>query len=160
MRERVSLALKRAGATYKYDLSLPTETMYDAVEALRARVRAKRKEGTDECFDYGSVSVMGYGHLGDGNLHLNVSSPGGYHAGLLSLVEPFVYEWTAAAKGHRVSAEHGVGAMPGPTLVLKPSEAIEIMRGVKAMLDPKGILNPYKVLPARKTTPDHPRARL
>ena len=160
LRERVSLALKRAGATYKYDLSLPTETMYDAVDAARARVRAKRKEGSDECFDYGSVSVMGYGHLGDGNLHLNVSSPGGYHAGLLSLVEPFVYEWTAAAKGS-VSAEHGVGAMKRDQLSYsKPSEAIEIMRGVKAMLDPKGILNPYKVLPARKTTPDHPRARL
>ena len=149
LRERVSLALKRAGATYKYDLSLPTETMYDAVEALRARVRAKRKEGSDECFDYGSVSVMGYGHLGDGNLHLNVSSPGGYHAGLLSLVEPFVYEWTAAAKGS-VSAEHGVGAMkPEQLAYSKPGAAIEIMRGVKAMLDPKGILNPYKVLPKK-----------
>ena len=168
LRERISLALKRAGATYKYDLSLPTETMYDVVEALRARVlRAKRKEESDEkktdssaFFDYDTVSVMGYGHLGDGNLHLNVSSPGGYHAGLLSLVEPFVYEWTAAAKGS-VSAEHGVGAMKRDQLSYsKPSEAIEIMRGVKAMLDPKGILNPYKVLPARKTTPDHPRARL
>ena len=169
LRERISLALKRAGATYKYDLSLPTETMYDVVEALRARVlRAKRKEESDEkktdssaFFDYDTVSVMGYGHLGDGNLHLNVSSPGGYHAGLLSLVEPFVYEWTAAAKGS-VSAEHGVGAMKRDQLEYsKPSEAIEIMRGVKAMLDPKGILNPYKVLPARNTTPDHqPRARL
>ena len=169
LRERISLALKRAGATYKYDLSLPTETMYDVVEALRARVlRAKRKEESDEkktdssaFFDYDTVSVMGYGHLGDGNLHLNVSSPGGYHAGLLSLVEPFVYEWTAAAKGS-VSAEHGVGAMKRDQLEYsKPSEAIEIMRGVKAMLDPKGILNPYKMLPARNTTPDHqPRARL
>jgi D-2-hydroxyglutarate dehydrogenase len=172
LRERVSLALKRAGATYKYDLSLPTETMYDLVEALRARVRdvaAARNEGSDgnekkkdprAFFDYGSVSVMGYGHLGDGNLHLNVSSPGGYHAELLSLIEPFVYEWTAAAKGS-VSAEHGVGAMKRDQLAYsKPSEAMEIMRGVKAMLDPKGILNPYKVLPARKTTPDHPRARL
>ena len=169
LRERISLALKRAGATYKYDLSLPTETMYDVVEALRARVlRAKRKEESDEkktdssaFFDYDTVSVMGYGHLGDGNLHLNVSSPGGYHAALLSLVEPFVYEWTAAAKGS-VSAEHGVGAMKRDQLEYsKPSEAIEIMRGVKAMLDPKGILNPYKVLPARNTTPDHqPRARL
>ena len=173
LRERVSLALKRAGATYKYDLSLPTETMYDLVEALRARVRdvaAARNEGSDgnekkkdprAFFDYGSVSVMGYGHLGDGNLHLNVSSPGGYHAALLSLVEPFVYEWTAAAKGS-VSAEHGVGAMKRDQLEYsKPSEAIEIMRGVKAMLDPKGILNPYKMLPARNTTPDHhPRARL
>ena len=169
LRERISLALKRAGATYKYDLSLPTETMYDVVEALRARVlRAKRKEESDEkktdssaFFDYDTVSVMGYGHLGDGNLHLNVSSPGGYHAALLSLVEPFVYEWTAAAKGS-VSAEHGVGAMKRDQLEYsKPSEAIEIMRGVKAMLDPKGILNPYKMLPARNTTPDHhPRARL
>ena len=163
LRERVSLALKHAGATYKYDLSLPTESMYDLVDALRARVARRVTEGDVEetnsekkRFDFSSVSVMGYGHLGDGNLHLNVSSPTGYHPALLKLIEPFVYEFTAEARGS-VSAEHGVGAMkPNELSYSKPENAIEIMRGVKAMLDPRGILNPYKVLPA--STP--PRARL
>ena len=158
LRERVSLALKHAGATYKYDLSLPTESMYDLVDALRARVARRVTEGDVEknSFDFSSVSVMGYGHLGDGNLHLNVSSPTGYHPALLRLIEPFVYEFTADARGS-VSAEHGVGAMkPNELSYSKPREAIEIMRGVKAMLDPRGILNPYKVLPT--STP--PRARL
>ena len=163
LRERVSLALKHAGATYKYDLSLPTESMYDLVDALRARVARRVTEGDVEetnsekkRFDFSSVSVMGYGHLGDGNLHLNVSSPTGYHPALLKLIEPFVYEFTANARGS-VSAEHGVGAMkPNELSYSKPENAIEIMRGVKAMLDPRGILNPYKVLPA--STP--PRARL
>ena len=158
LRERVSLALKHTGATYKYDLSLPTESMYDLVDALRARVARRVTEGDVEknAFDFSSVSVMGYGHLGDGNLHLNVSSPTGYHPALLRLIEPFVYEFTADARGS-VSAEHGVGAMkPNELSYSKPREAIEIMRGVKAMLDPRGILNPYKVLPA--STP--PRARL
>ena len=173
LRERVSLALKHAGATYKYDLSLPTESMYDLVDALRARVAAKqnaenaserrRDDDDDEkaarFFDFSTVSVLGYGHLGDGNLHLNVSSPTGYHPALLAIVEPFVYEWTAAAKGS-VSAEHGVGFMkPEQLAYSKPGEAIEIMRGVKAMLDPKGILNPYKVLP-NKVPPQIMQAKL
>jgi D-2-hydroxyglutarate dehydrogenase len=165
LRERVSLALKHAGATYKYDLSLPTESMYDLVDALRARVARRVTEGDEfsetnsekkRRFDFSSVPVMGYGHLGDGNLHLNVSSPTGYHPALLKLIEPFVYEFTANARGS-VSAEHGVGAMkPNELSYSKPENAIEIMRGVKTMLDPRGILNPYKVLPA--STP--PRARL
>ena len=159
------MALKHAGATYKYDLSLPTESMYDLVDALRARVARRVTEGDEfsetnsekkRHFDFSSVSVMGYGHLGDGNLHLNVSSPTGYHPALLKLIEPFVYEFTANARGS-VSAEHGVGAMkPNELSYSKPENAIEIMRGVKTMLDPRGILNPYKVLPA--STP--PRARL
>ena len=87
--------------------------------------------------------VVGYGHVGDGNLHLNVSAPradpngvsppgvtppgaaGGAQKGntapgeraglLLDLIEPYVYEFTAAARGS-VSAEHGIGARtsPGP----------------------------------------------
>ena len=103
--------------------------------------------------------MLGYGHLGDGNLHLNVSSPTGYHPALLAVVEPIVYEWTAAAKGS-VAAEHGVGAMkPEQLAYSKPGAAIEIMRGVKAMLDPKGILNPYKVLPKKNEASPTP-ARL
>ncbi|KAF7132360.1 hypothetical protein RHSIM_Rhsim09G0214700 [Rhododendron simsii] len=50
------------GAVYKYDLSLPIEKIYDLVEEMRMRLGPAAK-------------VVGYGHLGDGNLHLNISLP-------------------------------------------------------------------------------------
>ena len=57
--------------------------------------------------------VVGFGHLGDGNLHLNVQIKSGdaaEAAEALGLVEPFIFEWTAAAGGS-VSAEHGMVAI-------------------------------------------------
>ena len=147
LRERVSLALKRAGATYKYDLSLPTEEMYDLVDETRARLVRAASLAVSKSSVIRDARVLGYGHLGDGNLHLNVSSPAGYDAALERVLEPFVYEWTAARRGS-VSAEHGVGAMKsGELRHSKPPEAVALMRGIKRLMDPKGILNPYKVLP-------------
>ncbi|XP_019177482.1 PREDICTED: D-2-hydroxyglutarate dehydrogenase, mitochondrial isoform X2 [Ipomoea nil] len=62
IREGIPEALMKAGAVYKYDLSIPVEKMYDLVEEMRTRLDAKAK-------------VVAYGHLGDGNLHLNISAP-------------------------------------------------------------------------------------
>ena len=56
------------------------------------------------------AQVVAYGHMGDGNVHLNVSAPGGHTPELTAAVEPFVYDWTAAHRGS-VSAEHGLGRM-------------------------------------------------
>ena len=53
--------------------------------------------------------MVGYGHLGDGNLHLNVSCAK-YEGAILDRIEPYVYEWTAARRGS-ISAEHGLGQM-------------------------------------------------
>jgi D-2-hydroxyglutarate dehydrogenase len=53
--------------------------------------------------------VVGYGHLGDGNLHLNVSCAE-YSDSIVEHIEPFVYEWTASHRGS-ISAEHGLGRM-------------------------------------------------
>ena len=55
----------------------------------------------------GKADVLGYGHLGDGNLHLNFSAPA-YSEELLGLIEPYVYEWTSRQEGS-ISAEHGLG---------------------------------------------------
>ncbi|XP_058184157.1 D-2-hydroxyglutarate dehydrogenase, mitochondrial-like [Rhododendron vialii] len=60
--EGIPEALMKAWAVYKYDLSLPIEKMYDLVEEMRMRLGPAAK-------------VIGYGHLGDGNLHLNISLP-------------------------------------------------------------------------------------
>lgn len=139
--------------------------MYALVEAMRARVAGVP-----------GARVVGYGHVGDGNLHLNISAPrlgkrpagggssmtadsgsGGGGDGdadarlqrqLLGLIEPFVYEWTAA-RGGSVSAEHGLGLMKAECIgYSKPPAAVALMAKLKALLDPQGILNPYKVLPA------------
>jgi D-2-hydroxyglutarate dehydrogenase len=86
-----------AGAVYKYDLSMPVAEMYSLVEETRQRLAGLL------------VEVVGYGHLGDGNLHLNISTKH-YDDNILKQIEPFVYEWTAARRGS-ISAEHGLGQM-------------------------------------------------
>ncbi|ONH96970.1 hypothetical protein PRUPE_7G162700 [Prunus persica] len=133
IREGIPEALMKAGAVYKYDLSLPVEKMYDLVEEMRTRLSD-------------SANVVGYGHLGDGNLHLNISTAQ-YDDGILTQIEPFVYEWTSKHRGS-ISAEHGLGLMKANEIFYsKPTATVSLMASIKKMLDPKGILNPYKVLP-------------
>ncbi|XP_064142419.1 D-2-hydroxyglutarate dehydrogenase, mitochondrial isoform X1 [Loxodonta africana] len=136
LRERITEALSRDGYVYKYDISLPVERLYDLVTDLRARLGASAK------------TVVGYGHLGDGNLHLNVTGEA-FSPQLLGALEPYVYEWTAAQRGS-VSAEHGLGFRKRDVISYsKPPAAVQLMSGLKALMDPKGILNPYKTLPSQ-----------
>ncbi|KAM9184537.1 D-2-hydroxyglutarate dehydrogenase, mitochondrial [Mergus octosetaceus] len=135
LRERITEALTHDGCVYKYDISLPVGKLYDLVTDMRARLGQSAK------------NVVGYGHLGDGNLHLNITAESYSHS-LLDAIEPFVYEWTARYNGS-ISAEHGLGFKKKQFIQYsKPSEAIFLMQRFKAMLDPKGILNPYKTLPS------------
>lgn len=90
---------------------------------------------------------MAFGHIGDGNLHLNVSTPAKSQA-VFDKIEPWVFEWTKERRGS-ISAEHGVGTMKPQYLHLsKSAETIALMKQLKQVMDPNGILNPYKVLPA------------
>ncbi|XP_029972362.1 D-2-hydroxyglutarate dehydrogenase, mitochondrial isoform X1 [Salarias fasciatus] len=134
MRERITEALTHDGFVYKYDISLPVERIYQLVTDMREHLRGRAKR------------VVGYGHVGDGNLHLNITSPAKDPA-LLAAIEPFVYEWTSRFQGS-ISAEHGLGLKKRNYIYYsKPSQAVALMGGLKAMLDPNGILNPYKTLP-------------
>lgn len=136
LRENISEGLRLAGAVYKYDLSLPPNDMYKLVEEMRARMK------------HLPVTVVGYGHMGDSNLHLNISAAK-YDKDILSHIEPFVYEWTAAKKGS-ISAEHGLGQMKPECIgYSKPEEAVQLMGKFKSLLDPNQILNPYKLLPQK-----------
>ncbi|XP_024030195.1 D-2-hydroxyglutarate dehydrogenase, mitochondrial [Morus notabilis] len=133
IREGLPEALMKAGAVYKYDLSLPIEKMYDLVEEMRTRLGALAK-------------VVAFGHLGDGNLHLNISAPQ-YEEKILAQIEPFVYEWTSKHRGS-ISAEHGLGLMKATEIFYsKSTNTVQLMAFIKKLLDPRGILNPYKVLP-------------
>ncbi|XP_057619004.1 D-2-hydroxyglutarate dehydrogenase, mitochondrial isoform X2 [Chionomys nivalis] len=136
LRERITEALSRDGYVFKYDISLPVERLYDLVIDLRTRVGPRAKH------------VVGYGHLGDGNLHLNVTAEA-FSQELLGALEPYVYAWTAEQRGS-VSAEHGIGFKKKNVLgYSKPPVAVKMMQQLKVLLDPKGILNPYKTLPAQ-----------
>ena len=91
-----------------------------------------------------------FGHLGDGNIHYNVSQPVGANK------EVFLDRWdevnaavfaVVAKYGGSISAEHGIGVLKRDLLPkVKDPVAIELMRALKRTLDPKGILNPGKVL--------------
>ncbi|XP_043925544.1 D-2-hydroxyglutarate dehydrogenase, mitochondrial [Protopterus annectens] len=135
LRERIAEALTHEGTVYKYDISVPVEHIYDLVPILRTKLGKK------------VTSVVGYGHLGDGNLHLNVTSRRHDNA-LQESIETYVYKWTADHHGS-ISAEHGLGFKKKDFIYFsKPLAAVQMMQQFKAMLDPKGILNPYKTLPS------------
>eukprot|EP00201_Polytomella_parva_P001980 CAMPEP_0175087044 /NCGR_PEP_ID=MMETSP0052_2-20121109/29606_1 /TAXON_ID=51329 ORGANISM="Polytomella parva, Strain SAG 63-3" /NCGR_SAMPLE_ID=MMETSP0052_2 /ASSEMBLY_ACC=CAM_ASM_000194 /LENGTH=481 /DNA_ID=CAMNT_0016359335 /DNA_START=334 /DNA_END=1779 /DNA_ORIENTATION=+ len=146
IREGITEALVRRGAVYKYDVSMPTAKMYELVEDIRSRLEAagfRCDSGSDS-----AVHVLGYGHVGDGNLHLNVSAPK-YDDRIQDLIEPYLYEWTGR-HGGSVSAEHGLGQMKAEVIgYSKPEAAVALMAQIKASMDPKGILNPYKLLPQK-----------
>lgn len=132
IRERITLALSKKGEVYKYDLSFPVEKMYDLVEDVKKRL-----------VDIDCI-VVGYGHMGDGNLHLNISVPSRTDA-VTNLLEPYVYDVTRDMHGS-VSAEHGIGLLKKKYLGhSRSAEAMEMMKKMKKMMDPHNILNPSKV---------------
>ncbi len=95
--------------------------------------------------------VCWYGHIGDGNLHLNILRPEHmdleefFHHG--HAMSPNIFELVARRRGS-ISAEHGVGLLKRDFLSYsRSSEEIDLMRGLKNLFDPHQIFNPNKLLP-------------
>ena len=142
LREGISESLSATGLPHKNDIALPVgglEAFCGELDALFAM----RYPGWEICL---------FGHIGDGNLHVNVMKPDA-----MGKAE-FLRE-TKAADGHMfalvekhkgsVSAEHGIGLLKKDALkYTRSAEQIEIMRQLKRVLDPKGILNPGKIFDA------------
>jgi len=144
LREGVTEALRIRGATYKYDVSIPISQMYDLVPETRVRLESAFPGNISGDPDE-KILVVGYGHMGDGNLHLNISAPD-FSEDIAQVLEPWVYEKVASMEGS-ISAEHGIGFMKAKALsTTKDKFALALMRQLKCTLDPNGILNPYKVL--------------
>src|SRR5580693_1913185 len=140
LRDEMSAAQKPEGGSIKHDISVPVA----AVPAFIAEANAAVVKLIP-----GSRPVP-FGHLGDGNIHYNVSQPiGADAAGFLDRwheVNKVVFD-IVLKMGGSISAEHGIGVLKRDELPdVKDKTAIELMRAVKAMLDPNGIMNPGKVL--------------
>ena len=126
---------------YKNDLSVTVSRVPEFLERMHALVQ-------ENCPDY---EVVWYGHIGDGNLHMNILKPDGekladFEARCHGISEK-AYELTEAMGGS-ISAEHGIGLLKQPWLGRVRSDAeIRLMRGIKATFDPAGIFNPGKLFP-------------
>jgi FAD/FMN-containing dehydrogenase len=99
---------------------------------------------------YPSWEVVWFGHIGDGNLHINILRPEGMtkedFVKECRKVDILVFEAVMKHKGS-ISAEHGVGLTKKPFLRFTRSQAeIEMMKGIKKVFDPDNIMNPGKVI--------------
>jgi D-lactate dehydrogenase (cytochrome) len=140
LRDEMSAAQKPEGGSIKHDISVPVAAVPDFIAQADAAV-VKLIPG---------ARPVPFGHLGDGNIHYNVSQPiGAKPADFLSRwheVNAVVFE-IVLRMGGSISAEHGIGVLKRDELPdVKDKAAIELMRSIKALLDPQGIMNPGKVL--------------
>ncbi|MCP3459811.1 MULTISPECIES: FAD-binding oxidoreductase [unclassified Bradyrhizobium] len=140
LRDEMSAAQKPEGGSIKHDISVPVAAVPAFIAEADAAV-VKLIPG---------ARPVPFGHLGDGNLHYNVSQPVGVNtADFLARwhdVNAVVFE-IVLRMGGSISAEHGIGVLKRDELPeVKDKTAIELMRQVKAMLDPLQIMNPGKVL--------------
>ena len=133
-------AQKPEGGSIKADLSVPIASVPQFLEEAAAAAKAIVP----------GCRPVPFGHLGDGNVHFNVSQPVGadkqaYLARWREMND--VVHGVVASYGGSISAEHGIGKLKRESLPkVKDPVALELMRGLKRMLDPNGILNPGKVL--------------
>jgi FAD/FMN-containing dehydrogenase len=140
LRDEMSAAQKPEGASIKHDISVPVAAVPDFIEQANAAV-VKLIPG---------ARPVPFGHLGDGNIHYNVSQPvGGDPSEFLARwheVNEVVFD-IVLRMGGSISAEHGIGVLKREELPqVKDKVAMELMRSLKALLDPLGIMNPGKVL--------------
>jgi FAD/FMN-containing dehydrogenase len=137
------------GKNIKHDIGVPISSIAAYVAGTNAEI--------DRAVP--GVRMVVFGHLGDGNLHYNVSpAPGVDHDAFLAnepQINRIVYDAVARHHGS-ISAEHGLGQLKRDEITrYKSPVEISLMRAIKQALDPRGLLNPGKVLPEAP----NPRAR-
>ncbi len=140
IREMFGETQRHLGGSVKHDISVPVAAVPEFIREANAAVVALIP----------GCRPLPFGHLGDGNIHYNVSQPVGADK------DEFLKRWDevnaavfgVVAKLHgSISAEHGIGVLKRDMLPkVKDPVALDLMRTLKRTLDPKGILNPGKVL--------------
>ena len=139
LRERISETIGRTRVPHKNDIAVPIAAIPAFVERYRSMMQRR----------FPAFEVILFGHVGDGNLHLNVLKPdtltvSEFFEGCDAIDEEtfkIVEEYSGS-----ISAEHGVGLLKKKYLGYSRSqEEIRLMRELKAAFDPNGILNPGKI---------------
>ncbi len=138
LREGITESLA-AGKPYKNDISVRISAIPAFMQAMHAIF---------EC-EYPHYDVIWFGHIGDGNLHINVLKDAA------TTEQAFIVECervtgllaqTLAEFGGSISAEHGIGLVKkGYLLGTRSAAEIAVMRGIKQVFDPYGVMNPGKV---------------
>lgn len=139
LRENISESLSQVAVVHKNDISLPISQIASFCEKLQSTLDSQ----------FPGVNVVLFGHIGDGNLHVNFLKPEGKSK------EDFFAEAAIADSkmfdlvrnyGGSISAEHGIGLTKREHLGFSRSSLeISIMRDIKKIFDPRGILNPGKI---------------
>ncbi|WP_434649573.1 FAD-binding oxidoreductase [Pseudomonas sp. D1-2] len=142
LREGISEAQNHEGPSLKHDISVP-------VSQIPAFIEHTDRALQDQ---FPGVRIVSYGHMGDGNLHYNISKPLGHADAAFKSQEQaimnVIYRMTSSYNGS-ISAEHGLGqAKPRAAAQFKDPLEMELMRAIKRTLDPLGLMNPGKVFAA------------
>ncbi|MCL2021683.1 MAG: FAD-binding oxidoreductase [Betaproteobacteria bacterium] len=140
-REHISEAQKREGISIKHDIALPISRIAEFLQRVAPRLQAQ----------FPGIRHTAFGHLGDGNLHFNLSMPDAAENECLleseAIANRIVYDCVDELGGS-IAAEHGIGQLKREMLCHYKSPAeLAAMRAVKNALDPRGIMNPGRVLP-------------
>lgn len=139
LREGISEAQRAEGVSIKHDVTLPITALAGFVDEVGPRLTAQLP----------GVRLVTYGHVGDGNLHYNLSAPPGDDAALRAAAPTLtrtVYD-AVASRGGSISAEHGLGVLKRSAAASYKSDVeVDLMRAVKRALDPEGRMNPGKVV--------------
>ena len=140
LRESIPEAERYEGASIKHDISVPISRIAEFMARADAAV----------CAELPGIRPVAFGHLGDGNIHFNLTQPTGIEAAaFLARWDEFngLVHGIVADFGGSISAEHGVGRLKRDTIRGYKSEIeIELMRRIKRALDPDDIMNPGKVV--------------
>ena len=141
IRESIAPAERAKGPAMQHDISVPVERMPDFLDAAVPAVETA----------FPGTHAVGFGHLGDGNIHFHCIAPAGavrgeWEAGTGKAISRMVHDMVTRWHGS-ISAEHGIGQLKHDELErLGDPAALALQRAVKGALDPLGIMNPGKLV--------------
>jgi FAD/FMN-containing dehydrogenase len=140
LRDSISEAQTREGKNIKHDIAVPISSITRFVDETDALLQQR----------FPGVRMVTFGHLGDGNLHYNVSPPLGMDEASFLAGQPAIYATVhdqAHAFGGSISAEHGIGQLKRDENARYKSETeVRLMKTLKQAFDPLGIMNPGKMV--------------
>lgn len=147
IRDSISEAERAEGPAMQHDISVPLAGMPDFITDAGSAIER----------EFPGTQALGFGHLGDGNIHFHIAAPGGVDPATWpdregKTISRRVHDLVVAAGGS-ISAEHGIGQMKRDELArLSDPARIGALVAIKRALDPKGIMNPGKLIPLAPET--------